>query len=278
MIHIFYHKSDLDGHASGAITNYYYNINGKQTVLHPINYNEKIPWDKLNGDIILVDFHLHQDEFEYLDKIFVIDHHESFLKELNGRKFNGIVEIGKAACELCWNYFFPEKPIPRWLWYLSRYDIWDENNPKWDNEILPFQYRLKAEITDPLENFEFWLPFLNNSVDEDKLIKEGEIIIRYQRAMNQKAMTLYSFEAEFEGYKAICLNTTLSNSQVFESKWNPAKYDIMIRFIYINGKYEVSLYSPKIDVSQLASQYGGGGHKGAAGFISNNLEFLKCSK
>ena len=48
------------------------------------------------------------------------------------------------------------------------------------------------------------------------------------------------------------------------------KYDGKIK------KWVVSLYTTKIniDVSKIAKLYGGGGHKGAAGFVSDDINLF----
>ena len=49
-------------------------------------------------------------------------------------------------------------------------------------------------------------------------------------------------------------------------------------YYYDKDKWYVSLYNDdgKTDCSKIAKRYGGGGHKGAAGFIVENIiEFLK---
>ena len=48
-------------------------------------------------------------------------------------------------------------------------------------------------------------------------------------------------------------------------------YDICISFEFDGEKFLVSLYSEKIDVACIAEKYGGGGHKGAAGFVTKEL-------
>ena len=49
----------------------------------------------------------------------------------------------------------------------------------------------------------------------------------------------------------------------------------MLSFIWRKGQWTVSLYSTKsdIDVSIIAKNYGGGGHKGASGFQCKELPF-----
>ena len=54
------------------------------------------------------------------------------------------------------------------------------------------------------------------------------------------------------------------------------KHDIMLPFAsHKNGKWKLSLYSTKkkINCGEIAKLFGGGGHKGAAGFISEKLPF-----
>ena len=60
---------------------------------------------------------------------------------------------------------------------------------------------------------------------------------------------------------------------MFGDKLN--EYDAVIPFFYINGKWKYSIFSNKdnIDCSQVAKTYDGGGHKGAAGWITDKLIF-----
>ena len=54
---------------------------------------------------------------------------------------------------------------------------------------------------------------------------------------------------------------------------NEEEYDMFIGFSY-NGKgWNYSLRSTKVDCSQIAMKYGGGGHKGASGFNADKLLF-----
>jgi nanoRNase/pAp phosphatase (c-di-AMP/oligoRNAs hydrolase) len=49
--------------------------------------------------------------------------------------------------------------------------------------------------------------------------------------------------------------------------------------IVLDGsQYTVSLYSETIDVSVIAKKHGGGGHKGAAGFVCPKLPFHSHKK
>ena len=79
-----------------------------------------------------------------------------------------------------------------------------------------------------------------------------------------------------DGLKCIAVNKLNTNSQLFDSVWNPEEYDAMLTFGYANGQWTVSLYSDKDDVNvgEVAKKHGGGGHVGAAGFQTDKLPFL----
>lgn len=51
------------------------------------------------------------------------------------------------------------------------------------------------------------------------------------------------------------------------------KYDAFIAFAFNGKEWIVSMYSASVDVSAICKKYGGGGHKGAAGFHAMKLPF-----
>ena len=104
------------------------------------------------------------------------------------------------------------------------------------------------------------------------ILGDGEVIMSYQRKQDKIYAAEMAYTAEFEGFKAIAMNKTFINSAAFKSVYDPEKHDLMIAYGIIEpGKIRYSLYSDKIDVSEIAKKYGGGGHKGAAGFYSDKL-------
>ena len=54
---------------------------------------------------------------------------------------------------------------------------------------------------------------------------------------------------------------------------NEEEYDMFIGFSYNGKSWNYSLRSTKVDCSQIAMKYGGGGHKGASGFSADELIF-----
>ena len=77
--------------------------------------------------------------------------------------------------------------------------------------------------------------------------------------------------------KFICINKEKFNPINFGIDYHKDGYDGATCFHYANGMWNFSLYNDneEVDCSQIAKQYGGGGHKGASGFKLNNEQFLR---
>ena len=120
---------------------------------------------------------------------------------------------------------------------------------------------------------EIWYNLLDDGT-EKKYIEEGKVIIKYRDSFTKEYCESKGFETEFEGYKVYAMNIGLAGSDWFKSVDN-GSYDILMPFSY-NGRYNswsYSMYSKTVDVSNIAKKYGGGGHRGAAGFNLDKLIF-----
>lgn len=283
----FYHSRDLDGFTSGAIVKKAY----PDAELIGYDYGQPIPRTKeqLAGqDVILIDVSFPIGdimEISQVTKSFLwIDHHASAYGDYRNHVPPGVqavMEIGKAACEIAWKFFYPLQEPPTAVVLLGAYDTWRKDDKAvWDDVIYPFQFGMRGHCTSPETFPDLLLIEYNKSIDATNLIssilREGKAIVQYQTEMNALNCKRNSFEFEFEGLKAICLNGGGFNSDVFKSVYDPEKHDIMMPFQF-NGKFWVfSLYDDKgsTDCSALAKKYGGGGHKGAAGFQAESLSVV----
>jgi len=275
----FYHSADLDGHASGAIVKYIF----PECEMIGINYGEKIPVDATTigpGEVIfMVDYTLQPfDGMEKLEKwctLTWIDHHKTAIDEAETREFNplGLRRIGIGACELTWE-FLRADPVPEAIRLLAEYDVWNHADPK----TLPFQYGFRFFENTLPDNQELWETFLKDDKRIDEVVKLGNILLTYDDRQNEKYCKTYGFESRFGSLSAICINKGMTNSKIFDSVYDPRKYDLMITFCRMKlpaHQWTVSLYSTKenVDCGELARQFGGGGHKGAAGFQCGALPF-----
>ena len=123
-----------------------------------------------------------------------------------------------------------------------------------------------------------WEEILEQSNEESEpfiaeMKKIGRAISNYLSDNMAGYIKGLSYVGEFEGLRAIMCNRRAGGSRLFDAVWDEKRHDIMIAWIFSGEKYFVSLYTTKadIDVSEIAAKYGGGGHKGAAGFTCNQL-------
>lgn len=287
--HIVYHIADLDGHASGLVA--LEASEKKRNVKlyghdYGFDHEELVNHFSPNDDIIMLDITLPQDfmvdlAMNHHGDFILIDHHASRFDELRPLEIRGVLEKGKAACVLAWEYFFPEKEIPMGIELLGQYDVWDKKGKyDWEKEVLPFQYYWKYRDTDP----EQWgesshLRYLLHGSENvfRSMIASGVEILDYQRRQCKIFAESYAHEERFffpnydgKEYKALCINSNLRGSIALESVFNDRIHDFMCVYAYTDGKWVLSFYHPDppegLNLGELASKgFGGGGHKGAAG-------------
>ena len=105
------------------------------------------------------------------------------------------------------------------------------------------------------------------------LHSDGKLLIQYRDSLCKRYVAGKSFESTFEGVNALVCGWQCFGSIKFGDKIND--YDLVASFEWNGDDYIISLYSEKRDVSVLAEKYGGGGHRGAAGFHTKVLPFIK---
>lgn len=234
-----------------------------------------------------------------------IDHHISAMKDLGidnenafAPKYDGIQNTNFAACELTWKYFFPNEDMPEIVRLLGLYDSFRHKNTDEETKVLEFQYGARQCIS----NYEEAYCYLNQTLtipdirDRQNIVKkihnQGKTIYQYL-CTEAKQTYKNGFEINFENkdidfssntnkhiypkYKFICINKERFNPINFGIDYHKDGYDGAACF-YLNKdkKWSFSLYNDNglVDCSQIAKQYGGGGHKGAAGMIVD-LEAFK---
>jgi oligoribonuclease NrnB/cAMP/cGMP phosphodiesterase (DHH superfamily) len=210
--------------------------------------------------------------------LIVLDHHKTSA-ELVG-KVGGIVkpDNSEAGCQLTARFFFP---IRNFLWVdlLGTYDIWKQG-ADWETEILPFQFGMRAEETDPTTDLgmKIWRDFFEtNQQMVAELIyliqNNGRLLLNFERKQNVANMQ-NAFEFTFEGLRALALIGSGVGSGQFDSRFDPAEHDFMMSINNVrNEHWRVSMYTTKLelDLSVLAKKWGGGGHARACGFQVDDI-------
>ncbi|MCI5544199.1 MAG: DHHA1 domain-containing protein [Azospirillum sp.] len=265
-----YHIADHDGKGSGAIVKRVF----PEAELLGLNHDMEIPYDIIaqHDKIVVCDFALPVDfMFELSEKIDFtwIDHHASVIDQYNAeilkgkKEIKGVRRVGQAAIELCWQYFYPDNPVPLGVELLAKNDLFDLRDPR----VRPFEFAMQSfGVNSPDDKI--WTDLFENRLNIEAMIEEGERILSWINVRNYRLVRSMAFEAEIDGLKCICANMPQGYSSFYDSLENREYYDVMINF-YMNRKrkWNLSFYSSKkeVDVSRLAAKFGGGGHRGAAG-------------
>ncbi len=271
-----YHSADLDGHCSGAIVR---RALGRVASLRlvPWTHGDPLPVFEIGPDtsVVVVGLCFERGVMEDWHRrtrgnLVWIDHHASAIEEMFGLDYAGRRDVRKAACELAWEFYFPDEPMPTGVRLLGRYDVWDHAHA---SMVLSFQYGMRARVTDPVEldADEVWEAiFEEKPMDLQMIEQDGLTVLRYIERANVLDAKMGAFECELDGLPAVAMTRVKGGSKVFESVYDPAVHKLMIT-AYFNGRAWIySLYTTHedVDCAAIARRHSGlgGGHHRAAGF------------
>ena len=262
-----YHN-DTDGRASAAIVR---RALGPDIRLYQMDYQDSVPLEHIitADKIIIVDFSLPREDMAKLARyhqLTWIDHHKTAIDDLSpiSASLPGLRDTSEAACVLTWQYFFPGHPLPRAIRLIGDRDIW-----RWaEDDTGPFTEGLYHRDTRPL-NDNLWNPLLDDDISliED-IIQKGKILREARMKDIRKTIRRHGFMVLFEGYRTLVINTRGSGD--IGQQVRDLGYQIAYCYIdnILQGEITtfVTLYAGDVDVAAIAKKFGGGGHRGAAGF------------
>lgn len=211
-------------------------------------------------------------------RIVLMDHHKTAFEEYlphmkvePDSHWSGILEdIGiildnsKSGALLAWDYFFQGQEAPWLVRYVSDHDLWKV-------EYVDTKVIIKY-IAAQRRHFGAWsyvAQALEDSVVRDSVIREGKkLLAEHNRVCKANASKAYPVEIDgISGLATECEWEHISDTgHILASTCNT--FGLLIDWSNaIDGKITLSLRgSDSCDVSAIAKKYGGGGHKGAAGF------------
>ena len=270
-----YHSRDLDGWMSAAIVRLKY-----PTIdLIGWDYGQPIPVLDPTQAVIMVDISFPKEEMKLIagQGLVWIDHHISAIKDMAWLGFilEGLRDPLYAACELTWRHLFPNKTIPELVRLLGRYDCFGHKGTEEEQTVLAFQYGARQVISNPQDAFVTLNRCLAGMGTSDYILEQGQAIYKY---LCTEAKQIYSrsFEMQIAGFKFAFVNQDRFNPINFGIDYHKDGYDGFACFWYANNKWTFSLYNDNglVDCSEICKMFGGGGHKGAAGFTKPDINWL----
>lgn len=264
---VIYHFPCADGFTAAWIVRKYLKLNKfkGEITYYPSTYNSTLP-DVSGRSVIISDFSypreallkMRQDSASML----VLDHHKSAAKALEGLDFCRF-DMEKSGAGLTWDYLFPQTPRPWLVDYVEDRDLW--------NWKLSNSRAVSAALDTYNLDFGVWDRLSRRSVNT--LIKEGKPILKYQGATLELLMQ-EAREVELAGHRVLAVNSSTLHSELGNKLAKGRAFAIVWRQ-RSDGIFTYSLRSDEqgLDVSTIASSFGGGGHKHASAFTSNTLLF-----
>lgn len=261
-----------------------------------MDYGREFPFDKIekNETVYIVDYSIEPSEMDRLLEITPnvtwIDHHisaikkyENYDKEIRGVRYDGI-----AGCILTYCYLkhmtdrgigdiklfeeYMTEDAPMFTKLIADYDVWTFQYGHFTKE---FHAGLKL-MPDTKPTSKLWDSLLLDNGDylTNTLIHEGALRIQCRKEIMYHYCEAFGFEVMLNGHKCFAVNMGLMSSDDFVID-NIDDYDMLIGFAFNGHEWRYSLRSTKVDCSKVATLYGGGGHKGAAGFNTKECVLKK---
>jgi len=267
-----YHSRDLDGWMSAAIVKSIY----PEAEFMGWDYGQSLPAiNPWHARVILVDVSFPVHNMKHLcekNSLTWIDHHISAIKEMRDSALDpgGVRDIKRAACELTWEWFYPKVKMPEIVRLLGRYDCFGHKGTDEERKVLIFQYAARASLRNVDECYKALVDVHDDHIEG--WLNVGEGIYSY---LCTEARQKYDkkFEIWLDGKLFACINDWRMNPINFGINYHADGYDGFACFWYENGQFSYSLYNDNgdVDCSVIAKNRGGGGHKGASGFISSEI-------
>lgn len=262
------------------------------------DYDQEIPDLSDYDEVIMCDVSFSPKEMiilynKLLDNFIWNDHHKSAITDSIDNKYvytRGLRNDKFAACELTWKYFFPNEEMPEIVRLLGRYDCFGHKGTDEEQKVLEFQYGARQVISNYEEAYNFLI--YGDDLANLEILNTGKSIYQY---LCTEAKQIYNKSFEIELLEPSIINTTLGKMEqgsykkkflcVNQDRFNPVNfgidyhkedYDGFTCFWYKEGRWHFSLYNDNgnVDCSVISRRFGGGGHKGAAGFVCDTETML----
>lgn len=238
---------------------------GDCVTYHPGVYGVDPP-DVTGLDVALVDFSYKRpvmvDLARRAKSILVLDHHKTAQADLDGLSAecpNVTVEFDmeRSGAVMAWQHFHPATDLPKFFEYLQDRDLWTKRLPGVDE--------FTAALRSYPQDFATWDCLCWGSMIA--LIEEGISIQRYYRTLVDQAKK-HAYFREIGGHRVPVVNASMfMSSEVAGELAEGHPFAGVYAESETHTLWSLRSRAPDgADVSEVAKQFGGGGHKHAAGF------------
>ncbi len=202
----------------------------------------------------------------------LLDHHQTALalKDEPG----ALIDQSRSGAAITWSHFHPDEPVPALVAYVQDRDLWRHE--------LAHTHEVHAYLASLAYDFEDWTAAAK-ALDADLpgVVAQGGAILRAARKaidrMVNRAYTV-SFPTPSGPVPVPAVNTAEHVSDVLNDL--AVGQPFAVAYAYKDHMWKCSLRSASDgqDVASIAEQFGGGGHKHAAGFEAAHIDWAWTSE
>lgn len=265
---IIFHGNCLDGFGSAyAAWAHFVDQQKMDATFVPAAHGDTPP-DARGRTVYLLDFVYRRAVMAQLcqqaKQVIVLDHHVSAQQDLAGldQQFPNLqlnFDMDRSGAVMAWEHFHPS-PVPRLLACVQDRDLW-----RYD---IPESYDLNAALMAHPFSFSAWHHWANDKDALHALVDEGNVINRYRQQLIEqyKRAACMGTIAGFTVPIVNCPRAIVSELLGELARGQPFAAGYSDR----GNRRGWSLRSDEKgeDVSRIATLFGGGGHRHAAGFAS----------
>lgn len=260
---VLYHAHCVDGFCGAWVAHKKF---GDGASYIPIKRGELLPLG-LDGKVVyVIDFSFSREDIALAEsltkRLVMIDHHHSSKEEIESAKEHLYNEEFSGGY-LAYQYFFPDKEVPLFVKYISEQDTFLQRI-EGHEKYTPIIY--VREMT--FANFDELEILFETKEGRVHLEALSKVVLECERNVLRPILDSVHFVV-VEGVTMPAVNATLpmhERSLALHSIYE--KYPpVALMYRYDDGVWKCSLRSNgEFDCIAIAEKFGGGGHKGSAGF------------
>jgi len=224
-----------------------------------------VPPDVIGKNVFIVDFSYPREALvgmaQAAQSLVVLDHHKTAQADLQDltavTNLNAIFDMNRSGAGMTWDYFFPRQPRPALINHIEDRDLW-RFRLDGTREVMAsvFSYPFEFEVWDALIASDLELLKAEGIALERKQQKDVAQLVQ----ACQRRMTIGGFDVPVANLPP----TLASDAGNLMCTGEPFA---VIYWDTADGRvFSLRSTDQAEDVSIVAQQYGGGGHRNASGF------------
>jgi uncharacterized protein len=258
---VIYHNDCPDGF--GSAWSFYKKLGTQEVSYIPMDYGNPPPVMEKGAMVYIADFSFPREQLLAMKNdhpgLILLDHHKSAKAELEGLPFVTF-DMNHSGATISWQFLFPTQKVPRLLEYVQDRDLWAWKLPHSKEchsyvSTVDFEFSAWDQLAAEVEN------------NFDQVIKFGEVLLKSDE-LEVESICTHARVVEFCGHRVPVVNCPVLHSETGNRllQLHPESPFAFCWFMNKKGELRASYRSRgDFDVSLIAKQFGGGGHKAAAG-------------